>query len=342
MTDIGIRQKIIDDVARSGAGNNDILNDLAYKMSDYILQGKSFNTTKSYHSSFKRWKNFIQKEGFECLPAQPVHVALYITQLLDQGSSSHVVNHAIYSLKWAHELHGFADPTSNSYVKCLQEAAKRIATPKVTRKDPVSSDILIRLCNLYIESTDVLIVRDLAMILLSFAAFLRYDELSSLKCCDVKFVDDYLCVYINKSKTDQYRQGNEVLVANGSTSACPVKMLQKYVMLADINLLSSEFLFKPVFRSHGIAKLIYKNKKISYTTARENIISRLKEVSSGLNLGLHSLRSGGATAAVGSNVNERCIKRHGRWKCDSSKDMYVVDQLENRLAVSRKFFTFLF
>uniref|UniRef100_A0A8W8IRD0 Uncharacterized protein n=1 Tax=Magallana gigas TaxID=29159 RepID=A0A8W8IRD0_MAGGI len=52
--------------------------------------------------------------------------------------------------------------------------------------------------------------------------------------------------------------------------------------------------------------------------------------------GLHSLRSGGATAAVGSNVNERCIKRHGRWKCDSSKDMYVVDQLENRLAVSRK------
>lgn len=81
-------------------------------------------------------------------------------------------------------------------------------------------------------------------------------------------------------------------VANGSTSACPVKMLQKYVMLADINLLSSEFIFKRVFSSHGIAKLIYKNKKISYTTARENIISRLKEVSSCLNLGLHSLRLG--------------------------------------------------
>lgn len=144
-------------------------------------------------------------------------------------------------------------------------------------------------------------------------------------------------MYIIKSKTDQYRQGNEVLVANGSTCACPVKMLQKNVMLADINLFS-DFLFKPVFRSHGIAKLIYKNKKISYTIARENIISRLKEVSSGLNLGLHSLRSGGATDAFGSNINvyERCIKRHGRWKCDSSKDMYVVDQLENRLAVSRK------
>lgn len=43
-SDIGIRQKIIQDVARSGARNNDVLNDLAYKMSDNILQGKLTNT----------------------------------------------------------------------------------------------------------------------------------------------------------------------------------------------------------------------------------------------------------------------------------------------------------
>lgn len=157
MTDIGIRQKIIDDVARSGAGNNDILNDFGIQ---YV---------RLYSSGVVTQRNLtiiVLKDGTISFKKKDlsVHVALYITQLLDQGSSSHVVNHAIYSLKWAHELHGFADPTSNSYVKCLQEAAKRITTPKVTRKDPVSSDILIRLCNLYIESTDVLIVRDSAMI----------------------------------------------------------------------------------------------------------------------------------------------------------------------------------
>lgn len=336
MADVGIRQKIRADVAGSGAGSSDFLTNLADKMSGYLLQGKSHNTTKTYHASFVRWKRFIQKEGFECLPAQPIHIALYITHLLDTGSSSHVVNHAIYSIKWVHELHGLADPTNNSYIKCLQNAAKRVATPRVHRKDPVSSEMLIRLCDMYSSSTDILVIRDIAMILLSFAAFLRYDELSSLKCCDIKIADDYLSIFINKSKTDQYRQGNEVLVAKGSTSACPVNMMLKYVALAQINLASSEFLFKPVFRSHGTAKLIYKNKSISYTSARENIISRLKEVSPGLNLGLHSLRSGGATAAVASSVNERCIKRHGRWKCDSSKDMYIVDKLENRLAVSKK------
>ena len=60
--------------------------------------------------------------------------------------------------------------------------------------------------------------------------------------------------------------------------------------------------------SSGLAKLIYKNKKLSYTTFRENIVKRLKIVAPCLNLGLHSLRSGGATAAALSDVNERCLK----------------------------------
>lgn len=61
----------------------------------------------------------------------------------------------------------FPDPTCNSYITCLQDAAKCVATPKVNRKDPVSPDM----CDLNVDSTDVLVVRDLTMILLSFAVF---------------------------------------------------------------------------------------------------------------------------------------------------------------------------
>lgn len=53
-----------------------------------------------------------------------------------------------------------------------------------------------------------------------------------------------------------------MLVANGSIRAYPVKMSQKYVIFADINLLPSDFLFKPVVRSHGIEKLIYNTKRL--------------------------------------------------------------------------------
>ena len=54
---------------------------------------------------------------------------------------------------------------------------------------------------------------------------------------------------------------------------------------------------------------------------------KLKSVEPNLNLGLFSLRSGGTSAAA-PDVNERCIKRHGRWKSDVSKDGYIADTFE--------------
>ena len=87
----------------------------------------------------------------------------------------------------------------------------------------------------------------------------------------------------------------------------------------------------------GIAKFICKSKKIRYTAARENILKRHKSVEPNLNLNLvlHSVRSGGASPAACSDVNERCIKRHCKWKSDVCKDGYIEDTFEKRLSVSK-------
>ena len=42
------------------------------------------------------------------------------------------------------------------------------------------------------DGTDWLVLGNLSMILIGFAGFLRYDELSSLKCKDVIVESDYL------------------------------------------------------------------------------------------------------------------------------------------------------
>jgi len=52
--------------------------------------------------------------------------------------------------------------------------------------------------------------------------------------------------------------------------------------------------------------------------------------------GLHSLRSGGATAAANAGVPDRLFKRHGQWKSENAKDGYVKDSIESRLQVSKK------
>lgn len=78
------------------------------------------------------------------------------------------------------------------------------------------------------------------------------------------------------------------MIAKGVTCACPYNMFLRYVSAAKINLLSSDFIFQPVFRGKGVANLIKKNKPISYTAATENIVSMLKSIAPNLNIGLHS------------------------------------------------------
>jgi hypothetical protein len=68
------------------------------------------------------------------------------------------------------------------------------------------------------------------MILLSFAGFLRFDEVSSFLCSDVKIECEYLFLFIRKSKTDQYRNGNEVLIAKGETLTTNKSLLPKCIL----------------------------------------------------------------------------------------------------------------
>ena len=101
--------------------------------------------------------------------------------------------------------------------------------------------------------------------------------------------------------------------------------------MAKLELTSSDFLFKALYRTRKSIGLRTKHKKLSYTRTREVLVSRLREVApQGFNLGLHSLRAGGASAAARANVNERCWRRHGRWKSDAAHG-YVKDSIDHRL-----------
>ena len=130
--------------------------------------------------------------------------------------------------------------------------------------------------------------------------------------------EDYFKVEIRKSKTDQYRSGKEVTIAEGFTSACPYNMLLKYMSAASLDITTQAFLFRPAFRSSKGCKLISKDKQLSYTRARERIIKMLSSVAPNLNLGLHSLRAGGVTAAADNEVQDSCLKWHGRLKRSES------------------------
>lgn len=80
-----------------------------------------------------------------------------------------------------------------------------------------------------------------------------------------------------------------------------------------------------------------REKPLSYTTVRELFIEVVTGVVDNINVyGLHSLRSGGATASVVRGIPDRIFKRQGRWRSESVEDGYVQDPLSERLSVSKK------
>ena len=121
-------------------------------------------------------------------------------------------------------------------------------------------------------------------------------------------------------------------VVRTSMAMCPVGMLERYVALAKIDLASELKLFRGIINSK-YGERLRKSGGLSYTRLRELFLVMIEAI--GLNpkdFGLHSLRAGGATAAVNAGVPDRLFKHHGRWK---SKDGYVKDCLSSRLEVSK-------
>lgn len=62
--------------------------------------------------------------------------------------------------------------------------------------------MIIEFCNKYEECNDILIVRNMFMIFFGFVGFLWFDEISVFIFGDVKIFEDYLVLYIRKSKID--------------------------------------------------------------------------------------------------------------------------------------------
>lgn len=98
------------------------------------------------------------------------------------------------------------------------EGGKRILSKPLKKKEPISSDILEKVIYLFghrEKNRDLRSVRTIAMLLLSFEGFLRFNELANIKVKNITFKELYMTICVETSKTDVYvyRRGNEITIA---------------------------------------------------------------------------------------------------------------------------------
>lgn len=265
-----------------------------------------------------------------------MQVALYLSLLIRRSKTSAPIEEAVNALSWVHQVAGVEDPTDQPLVKQTVAGAKRMLAHRVTKKEPITAEILQKLVERFItDNADLSVVRTICICLLGYAGFFRFDEIASHKESDVNTYVDHMEVFVESSKTDQYRDGAWVPIARTHSKVCPVAMMERYFYLADIQGDSDKHLFRGLSSTKEGYRLRASG-GISYTRVRELVLEKIAAI--GLDpkqFGLHSLRSGGASAAANAGVPDRWFKRHGRWRSENAKDGYVKDKLVDRLSVSK-------
>ena len=281
-------------------------------------------------SAYRRWKVWANSHKLPSIPAVAHHVSLYLQHLADTTTSKATTEEAVYAIAWAHSLAGLPSPTETALVQTTLKGLHRLLAKPTQKKEPITVEILQAMVWDVDSNGTLTNVRLATACLLAFAGFLRFDELVHIRCCDLTINEDMLKIQIPRSKTDQLRKGDQVVIARSPAVTCPVRMLERYIKMANIRMDSELFLFRQITKS-GKGEYLRDGGTVSYTTMRELFKKKVKELGYPAEaFGLHSLRAGGASAAANAGVSDR------RWKSDNAKDGYIEDSLDNRLLVTRR------
>ncbi len=159
--------------------------------------------------------------------------------------SCSIVDEVHYGIKWVHQISGYADPCSSPIVLAVLEAARRLLSVPIKKKEPVTPEIML---SLFIKfggvSATLSDLRLLTLCTLGYAGFLRFSELIGLRRCDFEFETSFMRMFIEHSKTDIYRDGAWVVIAATHKPTCPVTLSKRYFALAKFTSNSWEYIFR--------------------------------------------------------------------------------------------------
>ena len=122
------------------------------------------------------------------------------------------------AIGWVNQISGLEPIAHSPLVRATLVSLRRnLAKPKA-KKEPVTVEMLATLLQSLGSLPSLSELRLTASCLLAFASSLCYDEMARLRCCDTTILDGAMRVCNLSSKTDQYRQGDTVLVARNTYS----------------------------------------------------------------------------------------------------------------------------
>jgi len=274
------------------------LADLAEGAGDYVAASRSPRTLRAYELDWWDFTTWCKGQRLKSLPAAPTTVALYITHLADTKKPS-TISRRLVSIAQAHKAARYPSPTTDESVRLVHAGIRRTLGVAPREVKPIVTEDLkqmVATCG-----SDLIGLRDRALLLLGFAAARRRSELVALDVDDVTETKDGFVVTVRRSKTDPEGEGMKVGVPFGSyRETCPVRAVKAWKEAAGIE---GGPLFRPVDRHGNLGTTRLSDKAVALVIKKRSELAGIdpSEVSG------HSLRAGLATSAAAAGVPERVI-----------------------------------
>ena len=285
---------------------NDIITDIKALQEETLINlqsSKASNTVRAYKSDFSDFGVFCAQNGFKSLPSEPKVVSLYLTHLSTKDAKMSTLKRRLVSIGVIHKLKGhYLDTKHPAIIENIMGIKRRKGIFQKAKK-PLLINSLKKIINVIDQQKkeEIKKLRDRSIILIGFSGGFRRNEIVSLDYDDLDFVPEGLKLSIRRSKTDQFGEGfTKALPYFDSSQYCPVVSLKKLLDLSKIR-------SGPVFRRFSKGSKLSENRLTDQTVAlliKEYL--NLAGIDS-QNFSGHSLRSGFATSAAESGVEERNI-----------------------------------
>ena len=268
-----------------------------------LQSSKASNTVRAYKSDFKDFGLFCVQNGFKNLPSDPKIVSLYLTHLSTKEAKLSTIKRRLVSIGVIHKMKGhYLDTKHPVIVENLMGIKRRKGTVQKGKKPILVNDLRKILKAIDEEDVqDIKKLRDKSIILIGFSGGFRRNEIVSLDYEDLDFVHDGLKINVKRSKTDQFGEGSIKAVPYFENSIyCPVTIIKRWLNISKIT-------SGPLFRRFSKGPKLTSNRLTDQSIALliKDYLNKIgidsKDYSG------HSLRSGFATSAAESGVEERSI-----------------------------------
>ena len=277
------------------------------------LHSKAVNSFKTYKSGFNHWKNFAIDSKINIFPVNNVEFSIFMLDMVKNEFAWPSISSSLNAVNYFHNLFYIEPIQPDKYVL---DYCKRFSRKVNRKKRPLLkyefSKIMRFSCK---ESPTLLDLRNLCIVMFGFLAFLRFDDFSQLKLCDVDIFGSHVKITVPEGKADQTYKSQSVEIKLDVRCYDILKSYVKKCEFAKHGWHRSDIYFFPKFKKF---EPVF-NRKILYTECRSSFNKLCEAVGvEKKGLGIHSLRIGGCSEASRKGVPDYLLDLHGRWAFGST------------------------